>query len=510
MAPSRTCEMNSPTLTYESEVFEAIARRFDAARKKAKSETCRELVEKEMRDSLIAYVDEHSSKYPKHQNLYPYTGFKNRCNESLSSYRKPKIERDPNDIAVYYLIIAHSKSDQLIRLIDRLYHSNHVFGVHFDAKTEPSVLSRFRSLLRERSTWKDNVHILPDRSSVLWGGWGMMQATLEGMKHMIQLIDDEEAPRRFDYFINLSETSYPLRNDADIRAKLASFHPRWNVLGMKPYDHPHSDHYKYVQCDNTMFRVGRYPFPRSARLYQGSQFIMLEPVFSRYVLKQTAWIDYFKHFRVPDESFVQTVIMNSPFCHTQVHDDTHMFRWAPNDRRPGSPTCLLPDPRACGRRARTMTMRDLKAIGQAHNLFVRKVDEDVDVELMDTLDRFHESGELRGVVYGDLSCYDVKNQGKDCFRRCGNKPGHCPKYCGKDGFCCREGWQADPTECGGLGGASHHTCICNQTRPICKGGASGMHATADSTLRDTKKRSSRPFSTGWDGTAKRTRRAGRF
>ena len=30
--------------------------------------------------------------------------------------------------------------------------------------------------------------------------------------------------------------------------------------------------------------------------------------------------------------------------------------------------------------------------------------------------------------------------GKDCWGGCGAKGGPCPQWCGRDGYCCRQGW----------------------------------------------------------------------
>lgn len=36
--------------------------------------------------------------------------------------------------------------------------------------------------------------------------------------------------------------------------------------------------------------------------------------------------------------------------------------------------------------------------------------------------------------------------GKDCWNYCGRSVGHCPGYCGKDGYCCKLGSNGTP-EC---------------------------------------------------------------
>merc|ERR1719456_2106381 len=58
---------------------------------------------------------------------------------------------------------------------------------------------------------------------------------------------------------------------------------------------------------------------------------------------------------------------------------------------------------------------------------------------------------------------EVRNVGKGCWSRCGNKGGACASFCGEDGMCCREGWAADPAECKAegieFGKNKGHACV---------------------------------------------------
>jgi len=57
---------------------------------------------------------------------------------------------------------------------------------------------------------------------------------------------------------------------------------------------------------------------------------------------------------------------------------------------------------------------------------------------------------------------DLKNEGKHCWEQC-NKKGHCPEFCGADGFCCRQGIKEKNGEnigCDGIvGGNGQRICV---------------------------------------------------
>jgi len=59
---------------------------------------------------------------------------------------------------------------------------------------------------------------------------------------------------------------------------------------------------------------------------------------------------------------------------------------------------------------------------------------------------------------------DVQNQGKDCWKPCGEKSGPCESFCGTDGLCCRRGNKWIEKGCTGqIGEYNYHTCTAEAT-----------------------------------------------
>jgi hypothetical protein len=80
-------------------------------------------------------------------------------------------------------------------------------------------------------------------------------------------------------------------------------------------------------------------------------------------------IDLFRRASSPDESFFQTVLVNSPLRDRLVNDDLRYVDWSEGGASP-----------------RVLTSYDLDRMLASHALFARKFDPAVDAEVLDVLD----------------------------------------------------------------------------------------------------------------------------
>lgn len=82
--------------------------------------------------------------------------------------------------------------------------------------------------------------------------------------------------------------------------------------------------------------------------------------------------DYYSNTLIPDESFFQTVLMNTSFNETIVNDDKRTIIWVPEGR--------------IKLRPKTLTNNDLAFLLNNNDLFARKFDDSVDGEIINSLD----------------------------------------------------------------------------------------------------------------------------
>ncbi|CAM9360394.1 unnamed protein product, partial [Choristocarpus tenellus] len=165
---------------------------------------------------------------------------------------------EPDDIRLAYVLLVHESPQQVIRLINALDETDHGgtwFVVHVDAKAElmqQEVLSAMEG--------RPNVIVMTEKSrlSVSWGGFNVVQATLNA----IELAVEREIP--FHWLWILSGTTYPIASNREIRAKLAGFPPDSIFMESRtPPHHPASTAWHYfVECDNALHRIGRNVLPR--------------------------------------------------------------------------------------------------------------------------------------------------------------------------------------------------------------------------------------------------------
>lgn len=240
-----------------------------------------------------------------------------------------------------YLILEHQSPRQLARLIEALQHPETMFFVHIDAKIEPG---QFRYMTRR---WK-NVTFLPKkkRRFIEWGGWNMVGAELEMLEMAMEagaqafvLLSGMDYPvwsnsRLVNYFLSTERSHiehFSLPCEFWDRDGLNRIHQYWlsddpisiksrlyrKTIGRVWRVFWHRLFRKVVNLGMTvLFEMGiRRPYPRDLEPYMGSQWWSMtragaESVF-QFIKDRPEVLRFYKHSHIPDEGFLQTVLLNS-------------------------------------------------------------------------------------------------------------------------------------------------------------------------------------------------------
>jgi hypothetical protein len=362
---------------------------------KAKSPACRAKVTAAFADFVLSEVEEHGPWMGRKSRQVSHK-FKNGC-----PAHKPKAlpkRKSMKDIQVFFFMMLHRYPKMIKRQIDALQHPNHYFAVHLDGKEPASKMVE----LQQQLVGYDNVEILQGdmRVNITWGGVSMIKCMLKAMKYALDMDASAKlepgstvARGKFDYFIDISETSYPMKPEPMMRSHLANFEPDRNFMGMsKMKIHP-NEWFRFVECDNNLHRVGKLQQPDGISLYVGSQWVILSKPFMKFVLEDKqhpAYLEYMSNVRIPDESFFQTLIQGSKFCHSLVKHDHHFVNWDHNAKAGDPRKCLMPNKKHCGRSPVILRMSDLPLIEASDRLFARKVDPEVDSDILDAIDHHRE------------------------------------------------------------------------------------------------------------------------
>lgn len=287
-------------------------------------------------------------------------------------------------VPIAYLILAHHRPRQLARLVDRLRTPRSRFYVHVSARTREETYAAMRDAVGKRP----DVQWLP-RLPVHYGGFSQVRTMLAGVR---ALLDDEPRP---GHAVLLSGQDYPLRPAAEIERHLAA-RPGTSFLHSFPLPAPE----RWPGEDGGLDRIQRYyvervalrtrllrvplvrrRFPSELRPFGGMTWWALADValveLDRFAREHPDVLAFFRHVKMPDEIFVQSVLMSSPVADTIVNEPVHYAEW------PG------------GSHAATFTAADLERLLGSGKLFARKFDEDVDSEILDLLDQEARHGAFR-------------------------------------------------------------------------------------------------------------------
>lgn len=321
----------------------------------------------------------------------------------------------PDEIAILYVVLVHGNAKFAIRLINALNEKNHTFVIHVDLKAQ--------SAYNELSLFADkmeNVYMLQiGRQDAVWGAFSIVNATLAAMKFGMEL------GRRFDYMIDISGSSYPIKSNRAIRKQLAE---RPNAIYMDVQDEPnrpsHDLWYHYVECDGALHRIGRLPLVRGINMHIGSQWFAIPKHVMVWYLEDPLpqqYIYYCQHVVVADENYFSTLLKNSPYCGDLIpknllfllFDKYENEKYAGNENataavgsegieynnsRRDNSKCLGPDPNHCGRSPTFLTMSYKKLLEVSRALFARKFEPNnpSSMELVDLIDKWRSKDEEDG------------------------------------------------------------------------------------------------------------------
>lgn len=264
---------------------------------------------------------------------------------------------------VAYYIATHHKPYQLEWLLSAISNDNDVFIIHVDRKAD----SNFYSIVHSLAMSSCKKPIMMKRFSVAWGGWSQVATELNAIKVALQ------SDQSWQYLINLSGQDYPIKSATYIQQELERAWPRnfirvWPFEKVREIDGDGDPHLQRLAGIELFGRVRRLPFrmPRTNLdiYYKGSQWHILSRPFCEWITTNhtAAWLMRYLRFSwIPDETFFQAAIMNSPFRDERMEDAARYFEF--------------PGPK-------TLRADSLPAIQASNDLFARKFDAAVDASVL--------------------------------------------------------------------------------------------------------------------------------
>jgi Core-2/I-Branching enzyme len=310
---------------------------------------------------MIQRATDHYAETTQAKNTYTDSTIRQETPKRTRPYRK--------EISIAYLILVHRFPQQFKRLFRAIYHPNNHYLITVDQKSGQDFFMDLATFLKDFP----NAHIR-ESGKVVWGGYSMVQAELDGMNYLLELSLD------WDFFINLSGQDFPLRTQPYIHKFLGdNRHSNFLKIANQAVTRPTTMNRieNYFQENETGFSAISYerPFLPNVTSYIGGQWMILTRDCCDFICHSSEvkkFENFYRHTLIPDESFFQTVMMNTSFSGHIVNDDKRAIIWIPEG------TIKL--------RPKTFTEADLDFLLTGDNLFARKFDEQVDSDVLAILE----------------------------------------------------------------------------------------------------------------------------
>jgi hypothetical protein len=239
---------------------------------------------------------------------------------------------------VAYLVLTHKNPGVLKRAIGALSSDDCAFFVHIDKKSEIADFAEIRG---------ENVFFSRKRVPVYWGEYSVVRAILLLLRQAI------ESPERYDYFVLLSGSEYPLRSRKYIHEYLeANRGLEFMNLGKVPAPGKPLSRFTTLrfESDKPVLRFASSALAKvglahrdyqkhlgSLEPYSGRCWWALTENACRYLLDFIARNQrvekFFENSFAPDENFLQTIVGNSEFG-SRVLGNLHYEDWSVSGPHP--------------------------------------------------------------------------------------------------------------------------------------------------------------------------------
>ncbi|PKU85902.1 beta-glucuronosyltransferase GlcAT14B-like [Dendrobium catenatum] len=294
--------------------------------------------------TLSGLFSPHYSEDSMTPDIVLFTGMDNSDWNSIDLENSKDVERhslveiEAPRIA-YLLTGTKGDSQRMRRTLQAIYHPRNQYILHLDLEAPPRERIELAMYVKGDSVFSviDNVRVIAKGNLVTYRGPTMIACTL----HAIAILLKENL--KWDWFINLSASDYPLMTQDDILHVFSSVPRDLNFI-----EHSQSTGWKVNQrakpiiIDPGLYLSKKFDvvvtserreLPTSFKLFTGSAWVMLSRAFLEYCI--WGWeslprtiLMYYVNFISSPEGYFHTVICNSDdFRNTTVGHDLHYIAW---------------------------------------------------------------------------------------------------------------------------------------------------------------------------------------
>lgn len=281
-----------------------------------------------------------------------------------------------------YMIIAHNQFELLEKLITALDDERNDIFVHIDAKVKKFDFEHFKSICS-----KSKVIFTKKRENIKWGSFDMVKAEYDLLETAFSTSE------HYEYFHLLSGVDLPIKSQDYIdeffnnNAGKEFVHFTSDNLNNTELDRVRAYHFAYgrrnyfnrfiTKTESKFARIFNVNRIKNLEVQKGSQWFSITYNFAKYILEKKDFVfKQFNHTFIPDEFFVQTLLINSKFkvnlYSNKINSCMMNMRYC--DWQRGNPY--------------TFTIEDYDTIVNSPCLFARKFDLTVDKNIVNKIIAF--------------------------------------------------------------------------------------------------------------------------
>ena len=277
--------------------------------------------------------------------------------------------------SIAYYILAYKEPEQVARLVNRIQTDSDFIYIHFDTMIGKQRFQEWKELIEQECSNK-NLQIT-SKFRCKYGSFGQVEAALSAMKYY------EDC--NYDYFVELSGDSYPLKPLEVIKKELSGK----NCAFMEFFELPHNGWHQgcFHRLNNRYYFIPRrkYPYvwnlsvprfkkglPCGLSPYGGGGNLCLQKRHASYILqfieKNPSVSKFFRRVWGPDEIFYQTILLNSPLSSSVINQCTMYSDYSGGASHP-----------------KNLTKCDLETLKRSGKFFARKFS--IDEGVLDIIDQ---------------------------------------------------------------------------------------------------------------------------
>jgi len=284
---------------------------------------------------------------------------------------------------IAYFMLIHRYPNQFKRLFKSIYHEKNHYIIHIDKGAGRKIFNEINLFLGDY----ENASILESKEAI-WGGYSLVDAQLRGIEKLVT------SGGTWDYFINLSGQDFPLKSQEFIMEYLSAFDccefikvVNQNLIRPETM-HRIKDYVEEIDGELVISTTSNRDFLTGVTPYIGNQWMILSKDFCEFITyspELAVFKEFYRNTLIADESFFQTVLMNTTFKSRIIYDDKREIDWIES-----SDIKLRP---------RNFLTNDSKMLLNSKNLFARKFDENIDGGILTILERSIKPSVISAILY---------------------------------------------------------------------------------------------------------------